>query len=213
MSDAEIAERDSRRVITRAVAGVAALVAWLALGLQLALTLEQMAAEGAAAALWRYLGFYTILTNLAVAVVASLMAARPSLAGPRLRLTTASAIAFVGIVYSVALRALWHPIGWQAVSDHALHDATPLLFLAAWLLAGHGSLRWRDALWTLIPPLAYCLYALARGATDGWYAYWFLNPRAMAPPALALSIAVLAAAALVVGLVLTVIDRWLGRSR
>jgi hypothetical protein len=213
MSDAE-APRSPRVVaIGRAVAGAAALAAWLALGLQLALLLREMAGEGVVAGLWRYVGFYTILTNLAVAVVASLMALRPSLAGPRLRLATATAIAFVGIVYSVALRALWHPTGWQAVSDHALHDVSPLLFVAAWLLSGHGSLRWRDALWTLAPPLAYCLYALARGAADGWYAYWFLNPRQMALPALATSIALLAVAALVLGLVMTAIDRWLGRSR
>ena len=187
-----------------------ALTAWSMLGLQLALTLNNMAAEGLVAGLWRYLGFFTILTNLGVSVVATLMVVRPELAGPRVRLATAASILFVAIVYSVALRNIWHPTGWQAVADHGLHDAVPLLFLIAWLLAGHGALKWRDALWAMAPPLAYCLYAFARGAADGWYAYWFLDPHALGSLKLAGSIAVLAAAVLVIGLILTAIDRWLG---
>lgn len=194
-----------------AAALLAGLTAWSILGLQLALTLQTMAAEGFAAGLWRYLGFFTILTNLGVAVVASLMVVKPNLAGPRVRLATASSILFVAVVYSVALRGVWTPTGWQAVADHGLHDASPLLFLIAWLLAGHGALKWRDALWAMAPPLAYCLYALARGAADGWYAYWFLDPHALGPLKLAGSIAVLAAAVLVIALALTAVDRWLAR--
>jgi hypothetical protein len=194
-----------------AAALLAALTAWSMLGLQLALTLQNMAAEGLAAGLWRYLGFFTILTNLGVAIVASVMAARPDLAGPRLRLMTAASILFVAVVYSVALRSVWHPTGWQAVADHGLHDVVPLLFLVVWLLAGHGGLEWRYALWAVAPPLAYCLYAFARGAADGWYAYWFLDPHALGPLKLAGCIAVLAAAVLVISLGLTAIDRWLAR--
>jgi len=213
MSDAEAARSPRVRTIARAVAGLTALAGWLALALQLWLIVETMASEGLAAAVWRYFGFFTILTNLFVAMVATAMALGPGgrLAGPRVRLSAATSIVFVGIVYSVALRSTHTFTGWGAVANHALHDATPLLFLAAWLLAGHGALRWRDALWALVPPLAYCLYAFARGAADGWYAYWFLDPRALALPKLAASIAVLTAAVFVIALILTAIDRWLGR--
>jgi hypothetical protein len=194
-----------------AAALLAALAAWSMLGLQLALTLQNMAAAGLAAGLWRYLGFFTILTNLGVAVVASAMVVKPSLAGPRVRLATAASILFVAVVYSLALRNVWHPTGWQAVADHGLHDATPLLFLVAWLLADHGALKWRDALWAMAPPLAYCLYAFARGAADGWYAYWFLDPHALSPLKLAGCIAVLSAAVLIIAFALTAVDRRLGR--
>ena len=192
-----------------------ALVAWAALVLQLGLIVERMTAEGATAAqaVWRFLGFFTILTNAAVAVVASAMAVRPDggLAGPRVRLATAAAILFVGIVYSVALRAIWQPTGWQAVADHALHDATPPLFLLTWLFAGHGALRWSDAFRAVFGPLAYCLYALARGALDGWYAYWFLNPAALGTARLAANMALLLAAFLIIALGLIALDRWLAR--
>ena len=198
-----------------ALATLAALVAWAALALQLGLIVEKMTAEGATTvqAVWRFLGFFTILTNAAVAVVASAMALRPDggLAGPRTRLATAAAILFVGIVYSVALRAIWRPTGWQAVADHALHDATPPLFLLAWLFAGHGALRWSDALRATIAPLAYCLYALARGAVDGWYAYWFLNPATLGAARLAANTLLLLAAFLPLALGLVALDRRLAR--
>lgn len=195
----------------RVAAGLSALTAWAALALQFGLTARLMAGAGLAAMIWRYLGFFTILTNLGVAIVASAMVLNAAWAGPRVRLATAASIAFVGIVYSVALRATWSPTGWQAVADHALHDATPVLFLIAWALSDHGGLKWRDALWAMAPPAAYCAYALVRGAADGWYAYWFLDLSKLSALQMTGSIAALLAAFVVVAAVLIAADRWLGR--
>lgn len=204
-----------REQFAAGVAGLAALTASLALGLQLALTVGAMTADGAsvAAATWRFLGFFTILTNLAVAVVGLAMARRSGsrLARPRVRLATAAAIALVGIVYSVALRAAWAPSGWQAVADHALHDATPPLFLLAWALSAHGALRWRDAAWAGAAPVAYFAYALSRAQVDGWYAYWFLDPATLGPARFTANAALLLAAFLAAGVLLVAADRFLGR--
>jgi hypothetical protein len=197
----------------RVAATLTAVTAWGGLAIQLALILRTMSVEGVAAAVWRYVGYFTILTNLGVAIVASAMTLAPAarLAGPRARLVTVVAIVFVGITFSVALRGTWSPTGWQGLANHLLHDATPLLFLLAWTLFGHGALKWRDAGWTLIPPGLYCLYALARGAADGWYAYWFLDPAKLGLAKLSLSIAVLLAALLVIAFLLVAADNWLGR--
>jgi hypothetical protein len=199
------------------VASLTAIVAWAALALQLLLLVENMMADGAtlAASIWRFLGFFTILTNGMVAVVATAMVLRPSgrLAAPLPVFVTATAILFVGLVYSVALRSVWEPTGWQAVADHALHDATPVLFFLAWALSEHVALRWQDALWALLPPLAYCVYALARGAVDGWYAYWFLDPRALTLMQLGASMIVLLVAFLCLAFGLIAIDRWLASRR
>src|SRR5262245_37633651 len=96
-----------------------ALVAWLALVLQFGLIAARMSAEGhgVGAILWRYFGFFTIIGNLAVAIVASAMtfASDGRLAGPRARLAVAVSIVFIGIVYSVALRAISETTGWQSV--------------------------------------------------------------------------------------------------
>jgi hypothetical protein len=196
-------------------AGASAAVAWAALILQLVLMVVRIEAQGhgLAFALWRYFGYFTIFTNCGVAIVASAMALRPAgrLAGPRARLVAACAIVVVAIVYSVALRHAWRPEGWQTVADHALHDLTPLCFLIAWLLFPHGSLRWRDGLWTTVPALAYCAYTFSRGAVDGWYPYYFLDPTQLPLVFLLSSIAILFFLFLAVGLLLTAVDRAMGR--
>jgi len=194
----------------RAAATAAAAVGWAALALQLALLVDRL---GPALGAWRFLGYFTILTNIGVAAVASAVALGrgDTLGGSRARLMAATSIILVGIVYSVALRALWNPTGLQKLADFALHDAAPLLFFGLWVLSPHGALRWRDIGWALVPPALYAVYALGRGALDGWYAYWFLNPAEQSPAGLAASIAVmLAGFALIAGL-LVLVDRWLGR--
>ena len=203
--------------MTKPLAALTALTAWAALALQLVLIMQTMAADGHGFifALWRFAGFFTILTNGLVAVVATAIAlgATSGIAGPRMRLATVTAIALVGIVYSIALRAIWDPTGWQAVADHVLHDATPPLFVLVWLSGRHGELTWRESLWALVPPLVYCAYALARGAADGWYAYWFFNPTTQSPAQIATTVTMLLAAFLTVSLVFVAIDKWLASRR
>ena len=175
----------------RSLAAIAALVGWAGLILQLALIVGNL---GPALGVWRFVGFFTILTNIGAAAVAT-------------------AIALVGITCSVALRALWHPTGLQKVADIALHDATPLLFMAMWALSPHPGLKWREIGWALLPPALYAAYALARGAIDGWYAYWFLNPAEQSTGELLASVAVMLAGVAVVAAVLVALDRWLGSRR
>lgn len=196
---------------------VTAIVALASLALQFALTLDRMTGEGATAleATWRYLSYFTILTNCLVATVALAMARKPdsALAGPRARLTAVSAIVLVAIVYSAALRHTWNPQGWQLVADHGLHDASPLLFLASWFAFPHGMLRWRDTVVAITVPIAYCVYALVRGAFDGWYAYWFLDPSVLSLFELARNILVITAVFLVIAGILVGFDRLMGRRR
>jgi hypothetical protein len=210
-------DRVRRMPIRTGLALVAAVAAWGGLVLQLYLIIRQVTADGGTAgfAIWRYVGYFTIIVNGVVAQVATAMAFRPGspLAGPRPRLVAASAVAVVGITYSVALRHVWDPKGLAAVADHTLHDVSPVLFLVAWLASEHGRLRWRDAAWAFVLPLGYCIYAFIRGAADGWYAYWFLNPSTLGPAAFAGSAALLTAVFAAVALVLVAIDRRLANSR
>ena len=199
----------------RLAAGITSAIAWAALALQLVILAHNLMAQGhgLAFALWRYVAYFTILTNLAVAVVTGAMALRPEgrLAGPRPRLAVTVAILIVGIVYSVALRHHWRPEGWQTVADHALHDVTPLLALLCWFLFPHGALRWRDGFWAAAPALLYCVYAFARGAADGFYAYWFFDPDSLPLGFLAWFMALLLCSFILVGMVLVAADRALAR--
>ena len=195
----------------RVVAGICALVGWAALALQLKLIVDNL---GFDPGVWRYFGYFTILTNIGVALVATAVALgrRSPLAGPRARFLAASSIVLVGLVYSIALRSEWNPTGLQKVADFALHDTTPLLFIMVWILAPNGTLGRRDFAWALAPPVIYAAYALARGAVDGWYAYWFLNPATQSLSELAAGIAVMIAGFAVIAGLLLVADKWLGKA-
>lgn len=194
--------------LSRTIALIAALVGWAGLTLQLVLIVGRL---GPALGAWRFAGYFTILTNVGAAMVAMAVAlgSRGPLAGPRARLMAATSIVMVGIVYSLALRALWHPTGLQKIADMALHDATPLLFAAVWATSPHPGLTWRETGWALLPPALYAGYALARGAIDGWYAYWFLDPSTQSVAALVASIGVMLAGFAAAAALLVATDRWL----
>lgn len=172
---------------TKAVAAVAVVVGWGGLALQYVIFAK---AVGAGLATWRFFGFFTILSNIGTASIAAAIALGHGsrLTGARARLMGLTAIVTVGFVYSILLRSTWNPQGLQKLADAALHDWTPLLFAILWALMPHGELRWSDLKWALTPPALYLAYALGRGAIDGWYPYYFLNPMLQTVAELAASI-------------------------
>jgi hypothetical protein len=157
------------------VAAALALIAWSGLVLQYIIFTHKV---GLAMGTWRFFGFFTILSNIGIASIATAIAlgGKGRLAGPRARLMGLTAIVTVGFIYSLLLRSLWNPQGLQKLADAALHDWTPLFYAGMWALMPHGELKWGDMKWALTPPALYLAYALARGAFDGWYPYYFLDP-------------------------------------
>lgn len=197
----------------RIVAIAGAIIGWAALVLQLVLLNGTLAEQGFdfPGVVWRFLGFFTILSNIFAALVLTRAALRPGdlrgLNHPRVEAAALVAIILVGIVYSVALRAVWKPEGWNAVVNHALHDVMPVVFVVFWLMRPHVGLKWSDAAWCLVWPFAYAVYALARGAVDGWYAYWFFDPTKLPVPTMLMSFAMLLGLVLVMSLGVVAIDR------
>lgn len=57
-------------------------------------------------------------------------------------------------MYSMALRELWEPQGWQVVADLALQDVAPVLFLIFFFSSRYKTLRAPDAAWALLLPFA-----------------------------------------------------------
>lgn len=191
--------------MARALFLAAAINCWVGLLLQYVLIVDQL---GWGLGTWRFFGFFTILTNCLCAIVASafMWCRADRLAGPTMRFVASCSIIIVGLVYFLALRAIWHPAGWQKLADHLLHDSAPVLFIAAWLAAPHGQIGQRAIAWALVPPLACLAYALSRGAVDGWYAYWFLDPRTMNAGQLLMSVGAILGAFLLVAVGLTGAD-------
>lgn len=125
-----------------------------------------------------YFSFFTVLTNtLAAAVLTCASTSRQSrgrtfLLQPWVSSGIAVSITVVGVAYSLLLRHLWHPQGWQWVADELLHDVMPLLFVFYWwrcVPKGHLRLG-HIGLWTIYP-LLYFAYVLLRGDSLGVYPY------------------------------------------
>lgn len=198
--------------LARALASLGALAGFAGLGLQLVIMFEHVEANGGSApgVVWRFVGYFTILTNLLISCVLARAALRPDVRSERiatLEAMGASGIVFVGIVYHLLLASRWNPQGWQLVSDILLHSVTPIVFALFWLARPHGLLKWRDAFFCALWPLGYAIYALLRGALDGWYAYYFMDPTKMSVAALAASIAGLSLAFLLGALALVAVDK------
>jgi hypothetical protein len=147
----------------RKAAAILALIAWTGLVLQVAGVLPRSASL--IWAVWTMLRFFTITTNLLLAVVMTGIAlGRPAFGSPRL-------------LGGVTLLHGWLNLGRSdLIADLLLHYVTPVAMLAFWLLLRpRGALQYRDpVLWSLYP-LAYAVYAIARGAVDGVYPYPFLD--------------------------------------
>jgi hypothetical protein len=168
----------------RLFAAIAALLGWFALALQLLLSIQLSVAngQGALAGAWTYLGYFTILTNMLVAMALTAAACGPRgtlsrfFARPDVHTAIAMSIVIVAAIYNLMLRQLWQPHGWQIVADNTLHVVMPALFLLYWWLAvPKATLRWPQVIVWQLYPAAYFAYVLARGAVDHWYPYPFLD--------------------------------------
>ena len=198
-----------------------AAMAWSALLLQYVLLLGQTQDTiGPWLGTLRYFSFFTILSNLLVALTASF-----ALTGARSRIGAfftsagvrggvALCIGVTGLIYFFVLSSTWAPTGWQWLVDKQLHYAVPVLYLLWWLLcAEHRQLRWSDALRWLLFPGVYLAWTLLRGALLHEYPYPFVDVDAIGyPSALRNSVGV-AVLFLLLGLGIVAVDRVLPQRR
>lgn len=158
-----------------------AIAGWFALTAQFYLILDNRTAPVAETIL-RYFGFFTILTNLLVAVCLTYLVLAPNsrLGQFFVKATTLTAITIyivvVGLVYNAVLRFQWNPQGLQKIVDEFLHSIIPVLFLLYWMIyVPKRHLQWRLLWGWLVYPLVYCIYTLLRGTASGFYPYPFMN--------------------------------------
>lgn len=193
-----------------------ALLGWFALSLQWHLTNALAVSDGRSsiAALGVFFSFFTILTNLLAAVCLTALFLVPRISDALTQFTSAVAvyIAVVGITYSLLLRHIWSPQGWQKVADVLLHDAMPVVFVVFWLLfVPKGRLGWRSPLPWLIYPLAYFGVTLVRGAYGATYPYPFVDAGALGYGRVMLNSFGMTVGFVVLGLVFVEIDKLMAR--
>ena len=187
-----------------------ALVAWG--GLVVQFEASWRLTGSALSAAWVMLRYFTVLANLVLAAVFSIIAlvGRPS---PRLLGGAVIAIVLVGIVYGVLLRGLVELSGGALLADTLLHKVTPVLALVYWVVfAPKAGLRAGDPLVWALFPLGYFIYALVRGRCEGIYAYPFIDVAHLGWARVTVNGLAIAAGFLLAGSGLVLVGRVLDRS-
>lgn len=162
-----------------------AVVTWAALLLQLVLVLrggrvlDEVAQAPLGTRLIRFVSYFTVLTNLLVAVTTTTLALGQD-AFPRwwkvLRLNAIIGIAVTGVVHWFFLRPLLDLSGADRVADKLLHVVVPLLAVIGWAAFGPRGRAERSLLLpSLVFPIGWLVYTLVRGAVVDWYPYPFLD--------------------------------------
>lgn len=204
----------------RGCLAVAATLGWAGLGIQLYLILYARWSIEASllGGLMSFFSYFTVLTNTLVAAVLTCelstrdSATRRGLLRPWVRSGVAVSIAIVALAYSLLLRHLWHPEGWQWLADELLHDVMPLLYLVYWWFwVPKGTLRFWHVAWWAIYPLAYFGYSLLRGHELAVYPYPFIDVDKLGYAQVFINAGGLLLGFVVVGLAAVGLDRWLGQ--
>jgi hypothetical protein len=130
--------------------------------------------------LLRVASFFTIQSNVLVAITSAQLAYRPDRDGLLwrvLRLDGLVGITVTGIVYSTVLARIHEPKGWEQTSTNAVfHYVAPVLAVVGWLLFGpRPRIDRAVVLWSLAWPLLWFGYTLCAGAISGWYPYPFVS--------------------------------------
>lgn len=157
----------------RPAAAIVAACAWLGLAVQFFATFSSNG--DALATLWILARFFTVLTNLVVAITMTAIASGRRVS-PFIQGGVALAIILVGAVYVTLLRGLLELTGPALLADTILHYVVPISTAIYWLaFAPKIGLNWRHPFSWSLYPLAYFGYALLRGSVDGRYPYPFMN--------------------------------------
>jgi hypothetical protein len=161
---------------------VAVALGWFALILQYVLIVRYRTDGDLIAAAIRFSSYFTLLSNLLVALAMTLPWLAPEsrlgrfFLEPSVRTAIAGYIIIVALIYHFILRQLWNPQGWQLVADTIEHEVAPALYVLDWLLfVPKGYLKFRSALVSIAFPMAYKAYSLIQGALTEFYPYPFLD--------------------------------------
>jgi len=196
----------------------AAAIGWFALGLQYVLIVKYKTDGDLIAGAIRFLSFFTLLSNVLVALAMTLPWLAPDtrlgrfFLAPGVRTAILVYIVIVAAIYHLLLRKLWDPQGWELVADTIEHIVAPTLYFIDWFLfVPKGTLKFRSAFVWLVFPMAYAVYTVIHGALTGFYPYPFIDESELGYDKMLLNMTGLTVAFGGLGLVLVGVDRALGR--
>jgi hypothetical protein len=201
-------------------------IAWLAIGLDVVLTVGNVypvvgakAGDpgfsdpgGIAGVLSRtvdVLSYFTTWSVVLVGITTAMLALRrESNWLPWLRVTSLVMITVTGVVQALLLAPVEDLVGWQRVADALEHQVTPIVTLGVWLIGGpHGWFSPRAILNSLLIPVLWICYTLVRGVVTGVYPYDFINPDRYGYGDVLLTLGEILVFGVVVGVLLWGLDR------
>lgn len=167
--------------------------------------------QSAALELLDSLSHYTIQTNIIVmlwftrALFRAVKKGENSLSNTPQKTGIMLYISLTFIIYAILLQGLWEPKGMDAVLAYITHYITPIAMIVDWVYCDFSAepadkLIKKDALKWLIYPACYVVYAMVYGYLLGRYMYPFLNAPEIGYPMVFLSIVVISAFLLLLGL-------------
>jgi hypothetical protein len=196
---------------------ITALLGWFAVIAQFIILLDNRTTS-IPEAIIRFFSYFTILTNIIVALTFSSIALQGNTKWGRFFNTPSTFTAItvyiivVGAVYNIILRKIWHPVGLQIPVDELLHSAIPVLSVFFWLFfVPKITLQWKNSFAWLLYPLIYGLFIAIRGALSDFYPYPFINVAVIGYPRVLLNGLVLAVLFLGLSLFLIAAGKFLSR--
>ncbi len=164
-----------------ALVAIGAVLLQLVLVIQGGRVLDEQTRPDLPLRLLRLISYFTIQSNVLVAITAAQLVRDPARDGARwrvLRVAGVAGIAITGLVHFVLLRPLLDLQGADYVADKLLHMAVPLLAVAGWARFGpRPRVTVRVVGLALVWPFVWLAEALTVGGLSGWYPYPFLDHR------------------------------------
>ena len=203
---------------TQLFLAIGTITTWFALGLQFYLIIANRTTS-IPEAIVRFFSFYTILTNILVAICFTFLWLKPKsrwgiFFSHQKTLTAITIyITIVAIVYNLILRSTWNPHGLQRVADELLHLVGPIIFILYWFLfAPKVALQLKNIFPWLIYPLVYLLYILFRGSFAKYYPYPFIDVNILGYSKVLLNSMLLCIAFLFISLLFVAIAKMMSRN-
>lgn len=193
-------------------------IGWFAVFLQFYLIIENRVASVGETVI-RFFSFFTILTNILVAICFTTLWLKPKnkwelfFLNNKTQTAITLYIVIVGLVYNLILRFLWAPAGLQKIADEILHSVIPLLVLLFWFLFTYKkNLVFRDILPWLLYPFLYLVYILIRGHFYNFYPYPFIDVNQLGYKTVLMNSFFMVLAFLIIGILLIGISKIVSKS-
>lgn len=165
-----------------------------------------------------YWSYFTHVSNVLVAVVATMLARNPGRRGRIFDVLVLDALVMIvvtALIYNLVLAPGLPPLtGMEEASNLTQHVVTPIAMVVVFLIFGpRPAWSWRSPLEALVIPLIYAAWTLLHGAVVGAYPYGILDVITNGYASVLSTIFGLCLVGLLLGYVFVGVSRVIGRSR